>query len=161
MTYQDIPQRCMHNNFNFFSNNMGINSRDSSYQKIQKQATHGNGQPKQKRDHKRALSLQARFMFGSKSGDSFGNSTTESVNKEGSVKNTHKRVNSKDHLGTRKGHMFNPLVNRSMRTYDNKFNRFRTDLETVEDKDEKNSSSVATSIHQNKLKSIANRSKAH
>lgn len=103
------------------------------------------GQPTQKisgRRHKRALSQQSTMKTKTNlvNQDNLGSST--SAIDSDLESNNHKRANSRDNLSKWYGKVCYPLVNTSLKKFNRKPPKMMSGLETIEDKDELNSSSI-------------------
>jgi hypothetical protein len=125
------------------------NKLDESMKRVQTQIMSRVGQPSQKtsgRNHKRSLSQQNNLLkMRSNPVNKTNLMSTQNNNNNDLTGNGHKRANSRDNLSKRYGKVCYPLVNTSLRKFNKKQIRMMTTLETVEDKDELNSSSVKTS----------------
>ena len=102
------------------------------------------GQPTQKisdRRHKRATSQQNSIKSNSNI-DNQGSLLPSISDRESIDSNNHKRANSRDNLSKWYGRVCYPLVNTSLRKFNRKPAKMMSGLETIEDKDELNSSSI-------------------
>ena len=120
----------------------------------------GNAKPQGKRKiriHRRSHSQQQNMMKRSRTIDDSNGiyNLTEDTSQASSAVSSHKRSISKDQIKKVARRLPHPLLNSSYANFNKRYKKMlTTQLEIVEDIDEKNSTSQWTSVQQNNLKDL-------